>query len=125
MRTMYKITLHCDCGRAMSPDGRAGRGAFRCGCGRLGVRAVEQLDPARRCTYGTCRTLATTKEPLKYCPEHEVQAAVLLAHTAGAEKLRELEEGLSSSPRTLARKYRYKMTPPPKAPKHAPVVYFA
>ena len=79
----------------------------------------------RRCTYGTCRTLATTKEPLRFCSQHEEQAAVLLARTAGSAKLRELEEGLASSPRTLARRYRYKMGRLPTAPKHASVVYFA
>jgi hypothetical protein len=125
MPYMNQIKVKCHCGRFMSPNGSLGRGGFRCGCGRDPVWAVGQPNSVRCCTYGTCRTLATTKEPLRFCPEHEVRAAVLLAHTAGAEKLRELEEGLASSPTTLARRYGYKMSLPPTGGAHVPLVYFA
>lgn len=108
----------------MSSYGRVGRNAFRCGCGAR-IQVVEQRAAVRRCTFGDCRTLATTKEPLRFCLEHHEQAATLLAHTAGAAKVRELEEGLAGSPRAWTRKYGFGMTPLPKIMKHAPLIYFA
>ncbi|MGW5609790.1 hypothetical protein ACWEWI_27635 [Streptomyces sp. NPDC003753] len=122
MRCMYQITLKCSCGRVMSPDGHSGRGAFRCGCGRDPVHVIEQSSPVRRCTYGTCRTLATTREPLRFCSEHELEAASRLGHLAGTLVL---ERYLERSPRTRARRYGVALTPMPKSLHHAPVVYFA
>ncbi|WP_125214752.1 GIY-YIG nuclease family protein [Streptomyces griseofuscus] len=118
---MYKITLRCACGRTMTPDGRAGHGAFRCGCGRDGVHVIEQIDKVRRCSYDGCRTLATTKEPLRFCVEHEMDAATRLGHLAGTQVL---EHFLNRSQSTRSR--RFGMTIAPVKPtKHAPVVYFA
>ncbi|MFE2073704.1 GIY-YIG nuclease family protein [Streptomyces misionensis] len=118
---MYKITLECACGRTMTPDGRAGRGAFRCGCGRGGVRVVEQLDQVRRCTYDGCRTLATTKEPLRFCVEHEMAAAERLGHLAGTQVL---EHFLNRSHSTRSRRFGLAITPI-RPTRHAPLVYFA
>lgn len=108
----------------MRLDGRAGRNAFRCGCG-MRVQITATPITTRVCTFGDCRTLATTKEPLRLCPDHEEQAALLLAHTAGAAKVRELETGLTKSPSTLTRKYGHRIQPVPQYKQHAPVVYFA
>ncbi|MEU9264572.1 hypothetical protein AB0E04_03835 [Streptomyces sp. NPDC048251] len=123
---MYETTkLKCHCGRLMAADGRLGRGAFRCGCGRDPIHVVEHPSPARHCSFGTCRTLATTREPLRFCPEHEAEAAALLARVAGSAKLRELEDLLPKSRSTWVRRYGYKMSPLPSTTDQASVVYFA
>ncbi len=122
LRSVYKISLKCSCGRFMSPDGHAGRGAFRCGCGRGGVRVVERIDSVRRCTYGDCRILATTPEPLRFCPEHEVEVACRLGHLAGTQVL---EHFLDRSPRTRSRHFGHTLTPLPKTTKQPSVAYFA
>ncbi|WP_327188273.1 hypothetical protein [Streptomyces sp. NBC_01334] len=119
---MYKISLKCNCGRYMAPDGRAGQGAFRCGCGHAGVRVIETLDSVRRCTFGACRTLATTREPLRFCAEHELEAATRLGRLAGTQVL---EHFLDRSPSTRARRFGLALAPIPKFNKHAPLVYFA
>lgn len=69
--------------------------------------------------------LATTKDPLRFCPDHEEQAAILLAHTAGAAKVRELETGLTQTESTWIRKYGYRTHQVPQNKQHAPLVYFA
>lgn len=121
---MAQFAVNCGCGRSMTPYGRAGRNAFRCGCGAR-IQVLEQRTQARRCTFGECRTLATTAEPLKFCPEHQEQAATLLAHTAGQARIHELEEALGRSPQTWNRRYGFGVTPLPKNINHAPLVYFA
>lgn len=108
----------------MNPDGRSGRNHFRCGCGAR-IRLDEQQAEARRCSYGACRTLATTPEPLRFCPEHEEQAAILLARTAGSAELREFQELLPMSPDTWSRRKGYKVTPLPPTTERPSVVYFA
>jgi hypothetical protein len=124
MTIMTRLKLDCGCGRTLTANGRAGRGAYRCGC-TTRINVTELPDPVRRCTYGNCRTLATTKEPLRFCLKHEEQAAALLGQSAGLAKLRELEEGLESSSRTRHRRYGYRLTPLPPVGNHAPLVYFA
>lgn len=121
---MAQFAIKCGCGRSMNPDGRSGRHGFRCGCG-VRVQVSEHLTTTRRCTYGECRTLATTKGPLRFCPDHQEQAATLLAHIAGDAKLRELEEGLNSSYRTRIRRYGFGIAPIPTSTHHVPLVYFA
>jgi hypothetical protein len=119
-----QFAVRCGCGRSMSLDGRSGRHAFRCGCGAR-IQVHEQRANVRQCTFGDCRILATTKEPLRFCPDHEQEAATLLAQTAGETRLRELEEALERSPRTWNRRYGFGISPLPQNPQHAPVVYFA
>lgn len=121
---MEQFTVRCGCGRSMNPYGRAGRNAFRCGCGTR-VQVTATPVTTRICTFGDCRTLAATKEPLSFCPDHMEQAATLLAHTAGTVKVRELETGLSQSLSTWTRKYGYSIQPVPQNTRHASVVYFA
>lgn len=121
---MAQFAIKCGCGRSMSPDGRSGRYAFRCGCGAR-IQITEHPTTVRRCTYGECRTLATTKEPLRFCPDHQQQAASLLAHIAADARLLELDEGLNRSPRTRSRKYGLGLAPLPSRMHHAPLVYFA
>lgn len=120
---MQQFAVRCGCGRSMHLDGRAGRHAFRCGCGAR--VQIEEGRTARRCTFAECRTLATTPSPLRFCPEHQEEAATLLAHTAGAAKVRELGEALGLSPVTWNRRYGYAATPIPQNTKHAPLIYFA
>ncbi|MEU6520469.1 GIY-YIG nuclease family protein [Streptomyces sp. NPDC046978] len=62
---------------------------------------IEERAAARQCSYGACRTVATTPAPLRFCSEHETEAASLLGPLAGTL---ELEKYLHSSPRTRARK---------------------
>jgi hypothetical protein len=108
----------------MNLYGRAGRNAFRCGCSTR-VQVIATPVTTRLCTFGDCRILATTKDPLRFCADHEEQAATLLAHTAGTAKVRELEIGLTQSGATWARKYGYRILPVPQYKQHAPLVYFA
>lgn len=121
---MEQFAIRCGCGRTMRLDGRAGRSAYRCGCG-MRVEIAELDTGSRRCTFVGCRTVAVTKDPLRFCLVHEEEAANLLAHTAGVSKVRELQEGLQSSSSTLNRRYGLAMTPVPRNTKHAPLVYFA
>lgn len=121
---MQQFAVSCGCGRSMNPYGRAGRNAFRCGCGSR-VQVFASPVATRLCSYGDCRILATTKEPLRFCLDHEEQASVLLAHTAGVAKVRELETSLTRSVTTWTRKYGYRAHPVPQNTQHAPLVYFA
>lgn len=121
---MEQYAVRCGCGRSMNLYGRAGRNAFRCGCGTR-VQVLATPVTSRLCTFGDCRILATTKEPLRFCPAHEEEAATLLAHTAGAAKVRELEMDLVKSDRTWIRRYGYATHQVPQNKQHAPVVYFA
>lgn len=108
----------------MTAYGRAGRNAFRCGCGTR-IQVTPAPVASRLCTFGDCRILATTKDPLRFCPDHEEQAAAMLAHTAGVVKVRELQAGLTQATSTWVRKYGYKTHPIPQNKQHAPLVYFA
>ena len=121
---MAQFAIKCGCGRSMNPDGRSGRHGFRCGCG-VRIQVSEHPATTRRCTYGECRTLATTKEPLRFCPDHQQQAASLLAHIAADARLLELDEGLNRSYRTRSRRYGLSLAPLPTRMRHAPLVYFA
>jgi hypothetical protein len=76
---MKEVTVNCGCGRTMALDGRAGRGAYRCGCGAR-IRLAEARASRRICWYGGCPEPATTKEPLNLCPEHERETVNRLAH---------------------------------------------
>ncbi|MGW6569708.1 hypothetical protein [Streptomyces sp. NPDC054975] len=121
---MQQFAVNCGCGRSMNPYGRAGRHAFRCGCGSR-VQVVASPVTTRLCSFGDCRMLATTKEPLRFCLDHEEQASVLLAHTAGVAKVRELETSLTRSVTTWTRRYGYRAHPVPQNTQHTPIVYFA
>ena len=124
MTPMTRLRLDCGCGRTLTPHGNAGRDAYRCGCPTR-IFVTELPDPVRRCTFGDCRTLATTKDPLRFCSEHEEAAAALLARTAAAAKLREFEEALPMSRSTHTRRYGYKITPFPRTTDRPSLVYFA
>jgi hypothetical protein len=117
---MTQLSVKCGCGRTMNPDGRAGRNAFRCGCGAR-VQVTEHQANVRRCTFGECRTLATTKEPLRLCQDHETEAAKLLGHLAGALTV---EHFLERSGRTWWRYFGSSLTQEREG-QHLPVVYFA
>lgn len=121
---MTQFAVKCGCGRTMNPDGRTGRNHFRCGCGAR-IQVADQRSEARRCTYGECRTLATTAEPLRFCPEHEELAAIILGRIAGSAELREFQELLPMSPDTWSRRKGYKVTPLPPTTDRPSVVYFA
>ncbi|MFI9344940.1 GIY-YIG nuclease family protein [Streptomyces sp. NPDC052773] len=76
---MQEVTVKCGCGRMMTPDGRAGRGAYRCGCG-VRIRMTEAQGGRRNCWYRGCPESATTNEPLDLCSEHERETVHRLAH---------------------------------------------
>lgn len=69
---MPEPVVNCGCGRTMQPEPRAGRGAYRCGCGAR----VQVTIPAQRAACvglhkdGPCRLQVVTTEPLPLCDEH-------------------------------------------------------
>ena len=133
---MEQFAIRCGCGRSMTAEGRSGPNAFRCGCGAR-VEVTTRAASARRCSFGECRTVAATKEPLRFCVDHQEQAAALLAHTAGDARLRELEDGLQRSNLTRLRRYDSAVAGIPRSGYggqerdtnsdgyHYPLVYFA
>ncbi|MGY1579162.1 GIY-YIG nuclease family protein [Streptomyces sp. MN13] len=76
---MQETTVNCGCGRVMSLDGRAGRGAYQCGCGAR-IRITQAEPQFRRCWFAGCSEGASTQEPLNLCPEHERETVNRLAH---------------------------------------------
>ncbi|MFI6103178.1 GIY-YIG nuclease family protein [Streptomyces sp. NPDC051310] len=70
---MALYTVSCSCGRTMTPDGRAGRGAYRCGCG-MRIRIAVHASPKGQCV-GThrgepCRIVVSHSEPFPLCESH-------------------------------------------------------
>jgi hypothetical protein len=120
----------------MTVEGRSGPNTFRCGCGAR-IEVTKQDTSTRRCSFGECRTIATTKEPLRFCADHQKEAATLLAYTAGEARIRDLDENLKSSPTTWIRKYDSAVAGLPRSGYgrrdhktkvtgyHYPLVYFA
>lgn len=117
---MTTYGVKCGCGRDMTADGRAGRHAFRCGCG-VRIQVADPQAPVRRCSYGNCRTVAVTKEPLRFCLDHEKAAASQLGPLAGAL---EVERFLNSSASARYRRFGPSLAASKQAGKHPPVVYF-
>ncbi|MFG2352597.1 GIY-YIG nuclease family protein [Streptomyces sp. NPDC048521] len=76
---MQELTVNCGCGRTMSLDGRAGLGAYRCGCGTR-IRIASAAPAYRQCWFSGCPEGATTAEPLRFCAEHERETVNRLAH---------------------------------------------
>lgn len=101
-------------------DGRAGRGAYRCGCGWR-AHVVDQRAAVRRCSFGDCRIVAVTAEPLRFCADHEKEAASKLGPLAGAL---EVELYLNSSTSTRYRRFGNAIAAPSKISRHRPVVYY-
>lgn len=91
---MEEVTVKCGCGRAMSLDGRRGRGAFRCGCG-VSIQINEVSQRGKRCvgtaSDGTaCRSSVTQTDPLDLCEEHYKSTGLKQFHawrTAGPEEI--------------------------------------
>lgn len=75
---MTDIAISCGCGRQMTSDGRAGRGAYRCGCGAR-IRITETQATSKRCSCDGCRNASVTQAPLRLCEEHRREAVVQLA----------------------------------------------
>lgn len=76
---MQQLTVRCGCGRTMASENRRGVGHYRCGCGaRIHASAVK--DDRRVCWFTGCNILATTKEPIRLCREHEKETARLVVH---------------------------------------------
>lgn len=75
---MNEATVKCGCGRTMHLDGRAGRGAYRCGCGAR----VQITIPLQRgaCVGqhkdGPCRLRPVATDPLPLCEEHYVSTGL-------------------------------------------------
>lgn len=70
---MPEHVVSCGCGRTMSPDGRAGRGAYRCGCGTR-IQITVTARPATRCVGvhrgEPCRLVVSVLEPFPLCEQH-------------------------------------------------------
>lgn len=72
---MNEATVKCGCGRTMHLDGRAGRGAYRCGCGaRVQITIPTQKTAGPGCVGAydgePCRMVATITRPFPLCVEH-------------------------------------------------------
>ncbi|MFB6776512.1 hypothetical protein ACFCX0_03565 [Streptomyces sp. NPDC056352] len=65
--------------------------------------------------------MAVTAEPLRFCADHEKEAASRLGPLAGAL---EVELYLNSSTSTRYRRFGNAIAPPPKISRHRPVVYY-
>ena len=72
---MNDVTVACSCGRAMTPDVMAGRGAFRCGCGaRITVTVTRTAtcigigEDGERCRTRPIRESA--KAGMSLCRQH-------------------------------------------------------
>lgn len=76
---MTEFAIACGCGRKMTPDGLAGYGAFRCGCGAR-VRASVINQPAISCVgaYGgePCRNEVRILDPFPLCEEHHTSSGL-------------------------------------------------
>jgi hypothetical protein len=82
---------------------------------------LDRKAEVRRCSFGECRLLAITADPLRFCVDHEREAAMKLGPLAGAL---EVERFLNSSRSTRYRKYGRGLNPPPRISRHRPVVYY-
>ncbi|MGW1134576.1 GIY-YIG nuclease family protein [Streptomyces griseoluteus] len=71
---MTELTVKCGCGRTMTPDGRRGYGAFRCGCGLAIQISGEPASPGPRCVGEDagkpCRMPVITDRPFLLCRNH-------------------------------------------------------
>lgn len=72
---MPEYAITCGCGRTMTPYGRAGRGAYRCGCGtRIQVAASASSARNDACVGEDrgqpCRMPPITDEPFRLCLAH-------------------------------------------------------
>lgn len=91
---MSELTVKCGCGRTMSPDGRRGHGAYRCGCGLAIQISGELADRGPRCVGEDagkpCRIPPVTKRPFRLCSDHYRQSGLERYHqwlTLGDEDL--------------------------------------
>lgn len=86
------------------------------------MRVQVDITPAtvRTCSWGDCRTLATTAAPLNFCLPHEKEAALELARVAGEASV---ERWLDASDSTRYRRFGNALSYQ-KGGKHAPVIYF-
>lgn len=86
---MPEYAIACGCGRTMNPDGRAGRGAFRCGCGAR-IRIQEKSSPSSSCSATGCRTASVTGSVIRLCADHKDEVTMILAKDIGRTDLRQL-----------------------------------
>lgn len=93
---MTDYAIACGCGRAMTPDGRAGRGAFRCGCGAR-IRVVEKQTSTAQCSATACRAVSVTGATIRLCANHKDEVTMMLAQEVARTDLKNLgrlaEEG--------------------------------
>lgn len=95
---MPEYAISCGCGRTMTPDGRAGRGAYRCGCGTR-IRLTDVAPRSAACSADGCRTASVTGAKIRLCPDHKDEITMVLAHDIARTDLLHLatlqEQGVS------------------------------
>jgi hypothetical protein len=133
---MQELTVNCGCGRTMSLDGRAGRGAFRCGCGAR-VRITKKASANPGCQVDGCRIASVTGQRIRLCPDHRDEVTMVLAQDIARTDLKHLvdlqEQGASRwKPREIPVYTGPEVGPTeaaivravPQAGRHDPIVYF-
>ncbi|MER7806152.1 GIY-YIG nuclease family protein [Streptomyces sp900116325] len=75
----------------MSPDGRGGRGAYRCGCGaRIVIREAPAMNAS--CSAEGCRTASVTGTKIRLCADHKDEITMVLAQDVARTDLKNLVE---------------------------------
>jgi hypothetical protein len=73
----------------MNLDGRAGRGAYRCGCGAR-IRITELPQASVACSATDCRAASVTGNTIRLCPDHKDEITMTLAHDIARTDLKHL-----------------------------------
>lgn len=88
---MTEFAIACGCGRKMTPDGQAGYGAYRCGCGaRIKVSLINRPKVTCAGSYSgePCRSEVHLLDPFPVCKEHYSSSGLQAyqAWTSGAPR---------------------------------------
>lgn len=102
---MTQYVINCGCGRQMSPDGQAGRDAFRCGCGQR-IRIAAAPTRSRACWYEGCRMPVVSEPPLNFCADHRDDAILHFGHRLVRANWEAILANAASSPTRSLGSYR-------------------
>lgn len=133
---MPGYVISCGCGRTMSPDGRGGRGAYRCGCGaRIVIRDAPAMNVS--CSAQGCRTASVTGAKIRLCADHKDEITMVLAQDVARTDIKNLvglqEQGAGRWKAPAIPVYRGVEVAPtdaaivrelPPSGQHDPIVYF-
>ncbi|MFE7398834.1 GIY-YIG nuclease family protein [Streptomyces sp. NPDC057557] len=120
----------------MSPDGRGGRGAYRCGCGaRIVIRDAPAMGVS--CSAQGCRTASVTGTKIRLCADHKDEITMVLAQDVARTDIKNLvglqEQGAGRWKAPTIPVYRGVEVAPtdaaivrelPPSGQHDPIVYF-